>query len=130
MGMHRRRKLDLFEGLLWYLEARNWAFDKMEATPHGADGFDVRMHHSLFFVNLVSVWDHLRDYLKDTKDNPDAFTLRLRNGFRTSEDYKYVCELRNSIVHRGLDLSAIVHSDQATLYVVCPAKVEDRKGKA
>lgn len=57
-------ELRLFEGLLWYLEARNWAFEKMKASPHGSDLFDLRMHHSLFFVNLMSAVDHVADYLR------------------------------------------------------------------
>ena len=60
-------ELRLFEGLLWYLEARNWAFEKMKASPHGSDLFDLRMHHSLFFVNLMSAVDHVADYLKCSK---------------------------------------------------------------
>src|ERR1039458_7400257 len=98
--------LRLFGGLLWYLEARNWAFEKMKASPHGSNVFDLRMHHSLFFVNLTSAVDHVADYLKDNKANPEAFIDRIRDGFGKSDDYNYVRELRNSVVHRGFDLSA------------------------
>jgi hypothetical protein len=119
--------LRLFGGLLWYLEARNWAFEKMKASPHGSNGFDLRMHHSLFFVNLMSAVDHISDCLKDNKAILDAFKDQISGGFENS-DYNYVRELRNSVVHRGFDPSAAGHSDQTTLHVLCPATVEDRKG--
>jgi hypothetical protein len=121
--------LRLFGGLLWYLEVRNWAFEKMKASPHGSNVFDLWMHHSLFFVNLMSAVDHVVDYLKDNKANPEAFLDRIRNGFGKSDDYNYVRELRNSVVHRGLDPSAAGHSDQTVLHLLCPTTVEDRNGR-
>ena len=121
--------LRLFGGLLWYLEAWNWAFEKMKASPHGSNAFDLRMHHSLFFVNLMSTVDHVKDYLKDNKAEHAAFINRIENGFGKSDDYCYVRELRNSVVHRGFDLSAAGHSDQTTVYVLCPATVVNHSGK-
>jgi hypothetical protein len=121
--------LRLFGGLLWYLEARNWAFEKMKTSPHGSNAFDLRMHHSLFFVNLMSAVDHVADYLKDNKANPDAFIDRIKDGFGKGDDYNYVRELRNSVVHRGFDPSAAGHSDQTILHILCPAAVEGRNGR-
>jgi hypothetical protein len=121
--------LRLFGGLLWYLQARNWAFEKMKASPHGSNGFDLRMHHSLFFVNLISAVDHVSDYLTESKANPSAFIDRVRDGFGKNDDYTYVRALRNSVVHRGFDPSAAGHSDQTTLYILCPALIEDRNRK-
>ena len=127
--MSQEAALRLFGGLLWYIEARNWAFEKMKATPHGSNVFDLRMHHSLFFVNLISAADHVVDYLKDNKAARDAFIDRIRGGFGKNGDYKYVRELRNSVVHRGFDPSAAAHSDQTILHVLCPTTVEDQNGR-
>ena len=33
------------------------------------------------------------------------------------------------MVHRGFDPSTAAHSDQTTLYVLCPATIDDRNGK-
>jgi hypothetical protein len=48
-------------------------------------------------------------------------------GFGDANSNGYARELRNEIVHRGLDSSAAAHSDNATLYVLCPPTVTDRK---
>lgn len=122
--------LRLFGGLFWYLDARNWAFAKMKASPHGSNLFDLRMHHSLFFVNLMSATDHVGDYLKVNREDREVFFDKLKAGFGNNDDYNYVRELRNAVVHRGFDPSASGHSDQTTLYVLCPVTVEDRNGKA
>ncbi|HEY1794682.1 MAG TPA: hypothetical protein VGG57_01050 [Stellaceae bacterium] len=121
--------LRLFGGLLWYLESRNWAFEKIKVARHGSNSSDLRIHHSLFFINFMSAIEHVIDYLKRNKVDPKTFKDQVRNGFGKTDDYCYVRELRNSVVHRGLDPSAAGHSDQTTLRVLCPATVEDRKGK-
>lgn len=117
-------------GLIWYLEARNWAFEKIKTSPHGSHPFDLQMHHSLFFVYLLSATDHIDDYLKKNRKDHDSFSKKLKEGFGDNDDYYYVRELRNSVVHRGLNPTASGHSDGNILYVLCPAKVKDRNGKA
>lgn len=127
--MNQRASLGLFGGLLWYLEARNWALEKMRSSPHGSNTFDLRMHHSLFFVNIMSAVDCVADYLKDNNANPKAFMERIKNGFGQGDDYNYLRELRNSVVHRGFDPSAAGHSDGTVVRVLCPAAVEDQNGR-
>ncbi len=129
--MDQDAALRLFGGLLWYLEARNWALEKMKASPHGSHPFDIRMHHSLFFVNLMSAVDHVADELKkDNKATRDAFIDRVRGDFEQSDDYNYVRKLRDAVIHRGFNPVAAGHFDQTTLHVLCPATVEDQGGKA
>lgn len=120
-------KSDFYGGLLWYLETRNWAHEKMRSCPHGSHPFDVRMYHSLYFVNLFSAIDHVFDYLKNGNEERacSAFMARIE----TIENYQYVRELRNAIVHRGLDPTTAGHSDCTTLHVLCPPVVQDRQGR-
>lgn len=121
--------LRLFDGLLWYLEARNWAYEKLQISPHGSELFDLRMHHSLFFVNLMSAVDHVTDYLRNGKESErSAFLNRIKRGFGETSDYTYTRELRNAVVHRGFDPCESAHSDQTTLYILCPLAVSDIKG--
>jgi len=113
-----------YGGLVWYLETRNWAFEKMRTCPRGSHPFDVRMYHSQYFANLLSAVDHVCDHLRDDSPARSAFVAKIEGGI---QNYPYVRELRNAIVHRGLDPTAAAHADDTTLYVLCPADVQDRQ---
>jgi hypothetical protein len=118
-----------FDGLLWYLSVRNWAYEKIIACPHGSQIFDVRMCHSLYFVTLLGATDHISDHLKNNEVARSAFEGRLEAGFTGTQNLKYVRELRNAIIHRGLDPAAAAHSDGTFLHVLCPGSVPDRRNK-
>lgn len=45
-------RVAFFDGLLWYLETRQWAREKIEACPHGSSEQDIKMFHYLYFANL------------------------------------------------------------------------------
>ncbi len=115
--------IGFYGGLVWYLETRNWAFEKMRVCPRGSYPFDVRMYHSQYFVNLLSAVDHVCDYLRDDGPTRVAFVTKIEGDM---QNYEYVRELRNAIVHRGLDPTADGHADDTTLHVLCPAVVQDR----
>jgi hypothetical protein len=121
-------KLGFFNGLLWYLQARDWALEKIRTSPIGSHLFDLRMHHSLYFVNLFSAVEHVRDHLGREQPPSLAFIARIKSAFGTTQNFKYVRELRNAIVHRGLDPVATGHAKDATVSVLCPAVVQDRSG--
>jgi hypothetical protein len=67
--------------------------------------------------------------LFEPRPDSDAFTNRITGGFGKNDDYKYVRELRNSVVHRGFDPSAVGYSDGTIVRVLCPVTVEDRDEK-
>jgi hypothetical protein len=117
-----------FDGLLWYLETRNWAFEKMRTCPVGSQGLDIKMHHYLYFSNLFGAIEIARDYSKKIGASSDIEET-IRQNFGGSDDYQYARELRNAIVHRGIDPAAAGHADKNVLYVVCPSGVTDRAGK-
>jgi len=85
------------------------------------------MSHDLYFSYLFGAIDHVCDHLRDDPTAQRAFNYQVAVGFGDANSNGYVRELRNEIVHRGLDLSAAAHSDSATLYVPCPPTVTDRK---
>jgi hypothetical protein len=122
--------LRFFDGLLWYLEIRNWAFEKIAMCPHGSPAFDVRTYHALYFVNLLSAVEHVQDYcLEHEQAACLGFTNDYQNDFGDTQNLRYARELRNAVIHRGLDPSAAGHSDGTRISVLCPAAVPDRKGK-
>lgn len=120
--------LTFFDGLLWYLETRNWAFEKIKICPVGSQALDIKMHHYLYLSNLFGAIDIARDYGKKIGAAADIEET-IRQGFGGTDDYQYARELRNAIVHRGIDPAASGHADNRRLYVLCPSDVTDRAGK-
>ena len=117
-----------FDGLLWYLESRNWAFEKIRTCPVGSQGLDIKMYHYLYFSNLFGAIDITRDYGRKIDEQSDIEET-VRKSFGDTDDYQYARELRNAIVHRGIDPAAAGHADTKVLYILCPQGVTDRTGK-
>jgi len=120
----RDPRLAFFSGLLGYLEDRKWALERVCTAPHGSNLFDLRVSHRLYFQSLLSAIDHVRDFLQDRKDLLDRFDAAIRNG---NDYFEYVRELRNAVLHRGLDLVGAAHSDNHTLSVICPRDIENQR---
>jgi hypothetical protein len=117
-----------FDGLLWYLETRNWAFEKIRTCPVGSQGLDIKMYHYLYFSNLFGAIDITRDYGREIGEKSDIEET-ISKGFGSTDDYQYARELRNAVVHRGIDPAAAGHADKEILYILCPPGVTDRAGK-
>lgn len=121
-------RVTFFDGLLWYLETSNWAFEKIKACPVGSQQLDIKMHHYLYFSNLFGAIDLVRNYSAKSGSSSDIENAILQH-FQTTDDYRYARELRNSIVHRGIDPAAAGHADETVIYVLCPSGVTDRSGE-
>lgn len=87
-----------------------------------------RDYHYLYFSNLFGAIEIARDYEKETCAALDLEET-IRQGFGGTDDYRYARELRNSIIHRGIDPAAAGHAHGNFLQVLCPAVVTDRTGK-
>jgi hypothetical protein len=122
---HERSRLIFFNGLLWYLETRNWAFEKIRICPMGSHPLDMKMHHYLYLSNLFGSIDLVRDYLRPL-DEEAAFHDAVKHGFAGTN--KYARQLRNAVIHRGFDPSASGHADGTTVKALCPANVYDQHG--
>jgi hypothetical protein len=45
-------RLLFIDGLIGYLEVRQWTLEKIRTSPVGSHAADLRMHHHLYFLNL------------------------------------------------------------------------------
>lgn len=117
------KKVAFLDGLLWYLETRNWAREKLEALPHGGSATDIKIYHYLYFSNAFSAVDLVNDYLTGV-DFPES----VRAGLIEPGDLDYARELRNAIVHRGLDPTTAGESDGQRAFILCPPEIANRKG--
>jgi len=92
---------------------------------------DLRVHYSNYFINLLSGIDLVRDYGHvDWK----AFMNELEATFVTPHavdgkmNYWYVRELRNSIVHRGMDIFTAASFPNNFPLLIAPQTVTNLDG--
>ena len=116
------------DSLIGYLEVRCWAFEKLCSSPIGSNLIDLKMHHYLYFTNLFSAIELVNDHLADISARKD-FEQQLQNGFAAAGDYFYARELRNAIVHRGLDPAAQGVQKGQHIFAPSPPLVFNRDGK-
>jgi hypothetical protein len=126
-------RIDTLSAVKWYFESKNLSLRGALSlrfplsVPQLAD---IRIHYSQYFVSLGSVTELLRE-----RDGPTRFEdilyfhLALGDVEAGRTIYAYVKELRNAIVHRGMDVSAAAHMDGNFPLFLLPECLSDRSKK-
>ena len=120
--------MQFVDSLIGYLEVRHWAFEKLCSSPISSNLIDLKMHHYLYFTNLFSAIELVSDHVGDASARI-AFEEHFQKGFAAPGDYFYARELRNAIVHRGLDPAAQGVQKGQKVFAVSPPVVFHRDGK-
>jgi hypothetical protein len=117
----------------WYFESKNLSLKNAFSlrSPLSVENqADLRQYYSQYFVELLSATELL---LENEYQNREAFQKLLYERLAFSDfsngvlNYCYLRELRNSIIHRGLDICSASHVNEGFLFVIAPATVTDRK---
>lgn len=125
---------DMLYSLSWYMSARQTALRSalvFRAQLSANDQTDMRVHYSGYFLNLLAATDL---FLETTTLQPKEFEARLCarlafDGFQDGEsNYCYIRELRNAVVHRGLDITSAVHYDGNFPMIIAAPRIENRSG--
>lgn len=122
----------LLPSLCWYMSARRTSLRaalSFRAPLSALDQIDLRVHYSAYFSNLLSATELLRE---TTSLQPKDFEARLHaslvfEGFQDGEaNYSYLRELRNSIVHRGLNITSAAHIDANFPMILAEPEVQNQ----
>lgn len=129
------RHSELRSALEWYFESKNLAIKNalgLRCPLSPEQQKELRQYYSEYFVALVSATELLcepsYEFSTRFKERLNA-TLSFEAFPDGKGNYDYIRELRNSIVHRGLDICSAAHVHEDRLLVVAPTKVSDRNGK-
>ncbi|MBS0960270.1 hypothetical protein [Acetobacter thailandicus] len=118
--------MERLNGIMWHLECIALARKEIEKFRPPADLFRIRVYYSLYVTNLMSVIDFILEIYKG--DFQEALEKQLKTSHHSGEDVLgYVRELRNGIVHRGLDPTAGALVKSGIVYVVAKP-VTNRSG--
>ena len=115
-GVNKMYKFEVIASLKWYFESKNLSLSNallLRAPLSVENQKDLRLYYSQYFASLVSAVE----FLSDNKNYPfyKEFVSSLHQSFifekftDGEKNYSYIRELRNSIVHRGYDISSASH---------------------
>jgi hypothetical protein len=126
--------LEFISSLKWYIEVKNLCLKNALAVRCPLSVIqlkDLRLYYSQYFSGLLAATEMLleKDYIYR-----DKFKLKLEATmcFDSHPDgkknYSYIRELRNSIIHRGFDISSAAHIIGDFPRFVAPQIVKNRSG--
>jgi hypothetical protein len=119
----------------WYFESKNLALRnavRLRSPLSVEQQSDLRQYYSQYFVGLVSATELLREptYEHSERFNGELSATFIFDSFPNGADnYSYIRELRNSVVHRGLDICSTAHVHEGFVFVAAPPEISDRGGK-
>lgn len=115
------------DGLEWYVDVKDKALKEILGLKAPLDGMAARLSYGLYFVNLLSLTEGVIEIVPTAKDKIHAAFDRL-GGMSGRQNYGYLRELRNSLVHRGFDIvsAGILHGSR--VYLLAPSEIFDKTG--
>lgn len=126
---------EMRSAISWYFESKNLALRnavRLRNPLSVEQQCDLRQYYSQYFVGLVSATELLHE---PTYKYSEQFKRELEIAFVFDSfpnglgNYSYIRELRNSVVHRGLDICSTAHVHEGFVFVVAPPEVSDRNRK-
>jgi len=125
---------DMLYSLSWYMSARQTALRaafSFRTQLSVTDQTDMRVHYSGYFLNLLAATELFRE---TTTLQPNDFEAQLYSRlvfdeFQDGEaNYSYIRELRNAVVHRGLDITSAAHIDGNFPMILAEPKIQNQRG--
>lgn len=130
------RNIEILSGVRWYFELKNLSLKNalsMRCPLSVENQRDLRQYYSQYFAGLLSATEML---LEKEYPHRGKFRLSLESGLafdgfpNGEQNYCYIRELRNSIIHRGFDISSAAHIKDDFPLLVAPPSVENRSGSS
>lgn len=124
---------DMLYSLSWYMYARQTALRAARSfrTPLSVtDQTDMRVHYSGYFLNLLAATELFRETTTLPRNDFEAqlYSRLVFDGFQDGKvNYSYIRELRNAVVHRGLDITSAAHIDGDFPMILAEPKVQNQK---
>lgn len=125
---------DMLHSLSWYMSARQTALRaalSFRTQLSITDQTDMRVHYSGYFLNLLAATELFRETntLQPNDFEVQLYSRLVFDGFQDGEaNYSYIRELRNAVVHRGLDITSAAHIDGNFPMVLAEPKVQNQRG--
>lgn len=126
------RNSEMLSAVKWYFELKNISLRNALALrcPLSVDSQkDLRQYYSQYFAGLLSATELFleKEYPNNISFRALLFKKLSFENFPDGEkNYSYLRELRNSIIHRGLDISSAAHIKNDFPLIISPSPVTNR----
>ena len=130
------RTSEMLSAVKWYFELKNLSLRNALALrcPLSVESQkDLRQYYSQYFAGLLSATELFleKEYPNNTRFRDLLYKkLSFENFPDGKKNYSYLRELRNSIIHRGLDISSAAHIKDDFPLIISPSPVTNRSGAA
>ena len=123
-----KTNFELLMNVKWYFEIKNLSLKKIleiKAPLLFEQQNELRLYYSQYFVSLLSVIELLSDE-KENHSFHQVFKTKLEQQFIFDSytdgkaNYDYLRELRNSVVHRGLDINSSADIKNDIILIISP----------
>lgn len=124
----------LISAAQWYFEIKNLSLKNIFhiRCPLSVESqHDLRLYYSQYFSSLLSAIELI---LEQKEPESSIFRENLYQGLSFNEfadgeqNYSYIRELRNSIIHRGLDVTSSAHINEDFPMMIAPSPIKNRGG--
>lgn len=128
------RTSEMLSAVKWYFELKDLSLRNAIALrcPLSVESQkDLRQYYSQYFAGLLSATELFleKEYPNNTRFRDLLYKKLTFEDFPGGEkNYSYLRELRNSIIHRGLDISSVAHIKDDFPLIVSPSPVTNRSG--
>lgn len=119
------KSIEFLSAISWHLECMVLSAAAIDNFRPPADGFQMRMHYSLYLTNLMSAIDVVLEMHGALSTLQDSLKTSNLSGV---EVLGYVRELRNGIVHRGIDPTSGGVLVDGVVCAIAPIAVQSRFG--
>lgn len=124
---------ELLSAVKWYFQQKNLSLKNalaLRCPLSTEDQKNLRLYYSQYFAGLLSATELLLKEYPNRADFKKSLEEKLSfDNFSDGElNYAYLRELRNSIIHRGLDICSAAHTKNNFPLVISPSPVTNRGG--
>lgn len=125
---------EMLSTVKWYFELKNLSLRKAMTfrCPLSVEGHrDLRLYYSQYFAGLLSATELLleKEYPRAKEFKKTLHEKLIFEGYPDGEtNYSYLRELRNSIIHRGADVTSAAHVVQDIPMMISPSPITNRSG--
>jgi hypothetical protein len=131
----QRKTSNVLWALKWYFESKNLALKNASAfrCPLAVEQqMEMRQYYGTYLSCLISATELLleKEYPHKDQFKHDIEQALVSHAFPIGADnYQYLRELRNAVIHRGLDICSAAHIDGDIPVIVAPSPIPNRTGK-
>lgn len=124
--------VEIKHSINWYLTKTNHAIEKISALRPPVESEELRFQYSALIESIFS----LIDYIKDKSDAFGMTVNQFEEDIKTQINsegevtLKYMRNLRNSVVHRGIDITANGEVHGERISILTPEGITNQNGAA